>query len=232
MGFGNISQNVTRNQFVKRLAGRLRYGLMTQEILVRLSRLGFRFLPYLIVDETPGAFAEYKGELSDCTMRPLEAGEMQRVASMPHRKQNLEDVLSRLRYAECFGAFVGDTLAGYTWTRYDHIARSQGRIRLHELVPGEAYLFDMYVDKEFRGMSLAPLLRHRLFQHLAEQGVRRFYSITDYFNRSSRKFKAKLGAREFELRIGVSVFSRLNSDFLLRRYGEENPMRTKRAYFA
>lgn len=231
-GLGNIAQDATSNQLMKRLTGRLRYGLLTQEILGRLSRLGLRFVPYTIVDESAGALVDYEGEDSDSVMRPLDAGEMHRVANMPHRKQNAEDVLSRLSHAECFGAFVGDTLAGYTWSRYDRIARSQGRIQLHRLVPGEAYLFDMYVDKQFRGMSLAPHLRHRLFRHLAEQGIHRFYSISDYFNRSSRRFKDKLGAREIELRIGVRVWSLIDADFLLRRYEKTNPMNTKRAYFA
>jgi GNAT superfamily N-acetyltransferase len=153
------------------------------------------------------------------------------VANMPNRKLNLDEIQSRLEYADCIGAYVGDALAGYTWARYDRVAMSRGRIKLHQLASDEAYLFDMYVDKDFRGMALAPLLRHRLYVHLSGKGVQHFYSITAYFNRSSRKFKAKLGAREFELRIAVRLWSFLNADFLLRRYQGGNPMGTKRAYF-
>ena len=47
-------------------------------------------MPYTIVNESPGAFAEFEGELSDCVMRQLEAGEIHQVANMPNRKQNLE----------------------------------------------------------------------------------------------------------------------------------------------
>lgn len=219
-------------QILGRLKGRIKYGLLTQEILDRLGRLGVRLTPYVIVDESPGLLSEYEREISSCTIRPLEADEIHLVANMPNRKRNLDEVLSRLEYAECVGAYVGDTLAGYTWSRYDQVAQLRGRILLHRMASDEAYLFDMYVDKDFRGMSLAPLLRHRLYQYLSGKGVHRFYSITAYFNRSSRKFKAKLGAREFELRIAVGFWSFLNADFLLRRYRGDNPMRTKRAYFA
>ena len=102
---------------------------------------------------------------------------------------------------------------------------------MHRLSHDEAYLFDMYVDKDFRGMSLAPLLRHHLFQHLTSQGVRRFYSMTAYFNRSSRKFKAKLGARELELRFTIGFWSRLNADFLLRRYDQEHSDKNETCVF-
>ena len=219
------------SQFLGRLRGRIKHGLLTQEILDRLGGLGIRLTPYLIVDESPGALINYEREISDCSFRPLGANEMHMVANMPNRKRDLEGVLSRLAVAECLGAFIGDTLAGYTWSRRDQVGRLRGRIQFHQLSPDEAYLFDMYVDKDFRGMSLAPLLRHHLFQHLLSKGVRRFYSITTYFNRSSRKFKAKLGARELELRFTIGFWSRLHADFLLRRYDKNTPIRTKRAYF-
>lgn len=228
---GDHRENAMRSPFMKRLGDRFKYGLLTQEFLDRLGQLGVRLTPYLIVDESPGALVEFDGGISDCVFRSLDASDMHVVANMPNRKRDLAQLRSLLDCAECLGAFVGGTLAGYTWSRYDRIGRMQGRIQLHQLNVDEAYLFDMYVDKEFRGLSLAPLLRHRLFQQLTAKGVRRFYSITTYFNRSSRKFKAKLGAQEFELRMAVSLWSFLKADFLLRRYKEIDPIRTKRAYF-
>ena len=203
-----------------------------QEILDRLSRLGIRLTPYVIVDESPGELRDYDKTVADCEIRPLQAEDMHRVANMPHRKRDLEDVLSRLDAAECFGAFIGDSLAGYTWSRSDSIPRSKSRVYSLPLAADQAYVFDMYVDQDFRGMSLAPFLRHKLDQYLSDKGVHRFYSITAYFNRSSRKFKAKLGAREFELRIAVGFWSFVNADFLLWRYGNGNPLGTKRAYFS
>ena len=218
-------------QFLSRLRGRIKHGLLMQEVLVRLGGLGVRFMPYLIVDDSPSVLSHYEGELSSSCFRLLDASDMHMVANMPNRKRSLEDAVSRLEYAECLGAFIGDTLAGYTWSRRDQFSQIRGRIQLHQLSHDEAYLFDMYVDRNFRGMSLAPLLRHHLLQHLSSKGVRRFYSITAYFNQSSRKFKAKLGARDLELRFSISFWSRLNADFLLRRYDKSNPIKTKRAYF-
>jgi hypothetical protein len=50
-------------------------------------------------------------------------------------------------------------------------------------------------------MRLAGLLRYALQYDLARLGRRRFYSVTLVFNRSSRRFKSRLGASEHELRI-------------------------------
>jgi len=220
-----------RNRFLARLKGRIKHGLLTQELLDRLGQLGVRLMPYVITCESPGTLVENALEIPDLVIKPLETAEMHLVANMPYRQRSLDEVVSRLEYAECIGAFVGDTLAAYTWSRCDHMGRLRGRIQLHQLASDEAYLFDMYVDKDFRGMSLAPLLRQHCYQYHSDKGVNHFYSITVYFNRSSRRFKAKLGAREFELRIAVGFWSLMNADFLLRRYQGGNLLGTKQAYF-
>ena len=93
------------SQFLGRLRGRIKHGLLTQEILDRLGVLGIRFTPYLIVDESPGAVIDYEREISGCSIRSLDASEMHMVANMPNRKRDLEEVLSRLEFAECLGAF-------------------------------------------------------------------------------------------------------------------------------
>ncbi len=219
------------NHFLDRLKGRIKYGLLTQEILDGFGRLGVRVTPYVIVDESPGASLDIQLEAADYIVRTLTADDIALIANMPGRKRDLNKTLARLDDSECLGIFVNGTLAGYTWSRYDRISRSKGRIELHVLKPDEAYLFDMYVDKPFRGMALAPLLRHRSYRHVLAKEVRRFYSITPYFNRSSRKFKAKLGARELELRVGLKLWSLMDADFRIRRYEADNPLETKRVYF-
>lgn len=216
---------------LSRLRGRIKHGLLTQEILDRIGRLGIWITPYVIVDESRGALMDYDETVPDCVIRPLLLSDMQLVADLPHRKRKLDDMVSRLDNASCLGIFVGDALAAYTWAGFDKVARAKGRILLHKLESDEAYLFDMYVDKNYRGMSLAPLLRYRMYQYLSGKGITKHYSITTYFNSASRKFKAKLGAHEFELRIGIRMWSLINADFLLRRYDADHPWATKRAYF-
>jgi GNAT superfamily N-acetyltransferase len=90
------------------------------------------------------------------------------------------------------------------------------------LTPAQAYLFDMYVAPRYRGLRLAPLLRRRILRELADAGRSHCYSLSLAGNRSTRRFKARLGAREVELRIYVHL--RLGSlpglDLRLWRGGE------------
>lgn len=218
------------HRFLERFAGRARHGLLTQEILNRVGRLGIRLMPYLVMAESPGTALGLQTDATDYAVRPLSADDMVQIANLPDRKRDLNKTLERLEFSRCIGIFVNGTLAGYSWSRSDRIARARGRIELHALKPDEAYLYDMYVARPFRGMALAPVLRHHLYQHLEAEGVRRFYSITTYFNRSSRKFKAKLGAREIELRASLKLWSFIEVDLRLRRYQEDDPFRPKRLY--
>jgi GNAT superfamily N-acetyltransferase len=218
------------HRFLERFTGRVRYGLLMQEILDRVGRLGIRLTPYLVVAESSATTPDFQTDAMDYTIRPLSTDDMVQIANSPDRKRDLNKTLERLEFSQCIGIFVKGTLAGYSWSRSDRITRSGGRIELHALKPDEAYLFDMYIARPFRGMALAPLLRHHLYRHLEAEGVRRFYSITSYFNRSSRKFKAKLGARRIELRAALKLWSLMEIDFRLRRYEEDGPFGPKRLY--
>ena len=53
---------------------------------------------------------------------------------------------------------------------------------------------------------------------LAEQGKTTCYSITQTFNRSSRKFKSKLNATHRELWLQLGLFKKYRRSFLLKRY--------------
>ena len=82
----------------------------------------------------------------------------------------------------------------------------------------EAYLENMYTYENFRGKNLAPYLRYQCYKMLAGEGKNVCYSMTQCFNTSSRKFKAKLGARHRELYLHIGLFKRFRRTVLLRRY--------------
>lgn len=82
----------------------------------------------------------------------------------------------------------------------------------------EAYLLGMYTFEAFRGKNLAPFLRYKSYEFLREQGRTRLYSITAYFNKSSLKFKKKLGVRHLSLRMYIGLFKKLRWNFRIRTY--------------
>lgn len=117
----------------------------------------------------------------------------------------------------CLGIKHKGKIAAFTWSSllkchykfYPTVMRSY-----------EAYLYDMYVLKAFRGKNLAPVLRYKNYEVLKGLGRDTFYSITERSNIASFKFKQKLGAKVVFLGLGVYVkfFKNIRKAWVLRRY--------------
>jgi hypothetical protein len=111
---------------------------------------------------------------------------------------------------------VAEELAGYSWVNLTNVPGLVGGSPLFRLGEADAYLFDAYVARRFRGRNLAPWLRHRVHQECARLGRSNLYSVTLAFNSSSRRFKDKLGAEEIELRVLVGLRNGRRWDWRLR----------------
>ena len=86
--------------------------------------------------------------------------------------------------------------------------------------PNEAYLYDMYVKKAFRGRNLAPALRYKSYEVLKDMGRDTFYSITERSNTASFRFKQKLGAKLVFLGLYVEFFGKFRKRWALKRYDQ------------
>ncbi|MEX0315804.1 MAG: GNAT family N-acetyltransferase [Allomuricauda sp.] len=82
----------------------------------------------------------------------------------------------------------------------------------------ETYLLNMYTYQNFRGQNLAPYLRYCTYEALKEEGIKKIYSITDYFNKSSWKFKKKLGAKPLTLYFTIMLFKKYHKTFKIKDY--------------
>jgi hypothetical protein len=115
----------------------------------------------------------------------------------------------------CFGAKEGRRLIAKMWCDLEAFHYPPNYRRLES---DEAYLYAAYADPDYRGQNLVPLMRVRGYAALRELGRERFYSYTDYFNASARRFKAKLGARNEALRLYIELFGFWRKTLTLRRY--------------
>ncbi len=185
---------------LQRFLGRLRHGLVTQEILDRLARGGLVFYPYLITAERSSEMGPPPE--SAHIVRALTPQDVAEIVRITLRRVSETSLIADLSRARCFGIFTDGALCGYTWvsTNVLPVPGSMGT-PLYELNSDEAYLYDMFISPEHRGGRMAPLLRAHVLQELIKEGRSQCYSITLRFNRSSRRFKARLGAREVELRL-------------------------------
>jgi len=221
----SLRESSTRTHLAQRLWGRIRNGLILQDLLDGLGRFGCLIRPYYVVLEAVPEDCELPLPANSQSRRltGADAAEMARVTLRATPVERLSEELER---TFCLGLFVDGQLAAYTWasTRSVPVPESYGTL-LFEVGADGAYFFDAYVAPAHRGTRLAGLVRQLIQQHMARLGRRRFYSITMAFNRSSRRFKARLGARELELRLYLHFAPRhlRGVDLRLRRWAVALP---------
>jgi Acetyltransferase (GNAT) family len=205
---------------IHRIRNKARYGLLIQEFLDRLQRLGLRFEPYyleregLFEGEIPSletGFEEYQpGFLS-----PEEA---RAVSGLEERKIEDEKVLEWLKTGlKCFGVRYKGEVVSYVWCNFRECHYYLNPFPLKE---NEAYLFNSYTIRAHRGKNIAPYTRYRLYKELARTGRTNLYSITTYFNTSSRRFKEKLNARPAGLYFYVGLFKKWGRNFQIAKFGK------------
>jgi GNAT superfamily N-acetyltransferase len=138
------------------------------------------------------------------------------MANIPGRDFSEEDLLKRLEEGKkCLGMKHRNELVGFTWIAYETYGYRNRQIPLKA---NEAYLFDAYTLEDYRGKGIAPYLRYRVYMYLAELGRNRFYSVTEYLNVTSIRFKEKLGARSKELYLYVQLFKNLQFYLPIKKF--------------
>jgi GNAT superfamily N-acetyltransferase len=208
-------------RFLQRLKGRIKNGLIVQDLLDALGRIGLVIQPYFVTAQP----APHKGAPplpGQCTVRQLTGADATEMLRITLRPPSPADLASTLAQCYCLGLFYEDELAAYTWASTRGVpVPDSGGAKLFDLTADEAYFFDMYVAPRHRGMRLAATLLQSIQREMARLGRNHYYSITIAFNRSSRRFKARMGVRERELRLYLHLrWGRLSGvDFRLRRWG-------------
>lgn len=204
---------------IAKLKGRLRHGLATQELLDRLARRGLVVYPYLVFQEFADSRFSIPPGLRTLTTRRLNGQDAAQVSAISVRPKSPEKIDERFRNNNIgVGAFDGDKLVAYTWCSLDHFGGIGQKEPRRSLANTEAYLYDAFTLPAYRGHALVPHLRTELYKILQAEGRTHIYSVSLWFNRSARRFKAKLGASAVEARLSVNLFDRFKRDFLLKRY--------------
>jgi hypothetical protein len=192
-------------------------GLFLFGIRNRLARVGLDFDPYYWVLEGNMDYEapKIKGDDKDYEVIELSLEEITEI-----RKNIVGNIVNSGM------PFFNDQQKGIGLKNKDQIAAIM-LIELNELYchkrkislkENEAYLFYMYTFEEHRGKNLAPFLRYHSYLMLQEMGIERIYSITQYFNTSSKNFKKKLRAKNIALYINIALFGRYNTYKLLKKY--------------
>lgn len=196
---------MTQRTFRERLRTRLKHGLMTQELLDRVARFGLRCYPYFLVRERPMQRPEIDRLGAGLEVRFLETLELSEVCELRDRQRDLDRLIRRQQKGNCFGVWDSDRLVAYSWYSRGDVPTASGGKPLCPLPDEYLYLYDAYVCPEYRGRRIAAYMRHKLHEALSLKGATEFVSVTLAFNKSSRRFKSRLGAQETELRLLLTV---------------------------
>ena len=144
-----------KRTFLERLRTRLRHGLMTQELLDRVARLGLRIYPYYLVRELPMERPDIDKLGTGLDVRFLETSELSEVCELRNRPRDLDRLKGRLKEGNCFGVWDGDRLVAYSWYSSGDVPTAFGGKSLCPLPEKGLYLYDAYVCPEYRGRRLA-----------------------------------------------------------------------------
>jgi hypothetical protein len=200
-----------------RFKNRFSYGLLTQELLDRLAKLGLILYPYYVVREMPILRPEYETNNIDFEARFLDESELSMVSDIPERPRELDRIRARLEHGNCFGVWVKGEFAAYSWYSSKDVPAAVGGAALCPLPPNTLYLYDAFVRPRFRGKQVAGFMRHKLHNALRSNGAECCVSISLAFNKSTRRFKAKLGAEETEFRFLIALNNFGGFDLRIRR---------------
>lgn len=192
-------------------------GLFLFGLKNRLARIGLDITPFYLVQEgvTEYEAPEIRGDSSTYTVSYFEEHEISLIEkSILGIKQN--DLLKDLKSGQiCVGLKHGNEIAAFMFLNKEHVDL---RGRFIKLKNNEVYLHGMYTFESYRGKNLAPYLRYHSHKLADELGLDTKYSISEYFNKSTIKFKKKLNSKHLKLYVSIILFKKKEWHFLLRKY--------------
>lgn len=189
-----------------------------------LRRVGLRIVPFYyvrehLIEEIP----DYLRTLPDgYEFSEFGESELEIISRLPGPAEHV----GRQRLTEsfergdtCIGIKKDGEIVAFTWFALD---KTHSDLHPVDLQPNEAYLFNIYVVPDYRGLNLASVLRFRSYQLLRDRGRDTYYSITIPSNTASWRFKEKLGAERLCYAVYLSAFERYHGRLILRRYPVKN----------
>lgn len=209
------------NTILQEVKNRFKNRKIIQSFLEILAGFGIYINPYYVYQEDlprsvlrdfgPG-FEKYETVF-------LAIEDMKIIGNIEGRKAREETFRNRLKKGnKCLAVKKGDEIVAYSWCNLDVFDHPPERG--FKLNANEAYLFDAYTLREYRGHSIAPFMRHSCYQELSKSGRNTLYSYSDYFNAPAIRFKTKLNARRLRLCLYIRLFNRFSGHWQLKKYAD------------
>lgn len=202
---------------IKWMSNIIKHGLFWHGVRNNLAKLGLDFMPYYWVQEATSPInpPEIRGEDKEFELSTF--GEVE-IAYIKTTIIGIEqkDLLADLKNGEiCIGLKNKGEIAAYMFIK---IQPFTFRKRYFNLKLGESYLHSMYTFEAYRGKNIAPYLRYQSYKFLEKKGIHTYLSVSEYFNKSTIKFKKKLSSKPIKLFLSIMLFKRWSFNFTLKSY--------------
>lgn len=209
-----------KRSFLSAIRSKFRHGLVLKYLGDRLEAKGVTIQPYYLCQEGPvgdKAVSRLPELDHDHELVHLGPEDMDELGKIEDRSVTAEQMRRRLEQGQtCLALKIDGQVAAFTWANLKQCPYPQGWE--FDLAEDEAYLFDAYTSKAYRGRNLAASLRYYQYEELARAGRRRYYSVTLASNQPSLRFKKKVGARLIRLSLYVKLFNRWRGHWTLKNY--------------
>ncbi|MFP4845898.1 GNAT family N-acetyltransferase [Winogradskyella sp. PE311] len=202
---------------IKWISNIIKHGLFWHGVRNNLAKIGLDFMPYYWVKEATSPISPPQIRGKDKNFKISTFGE----SEINHIKSSIigieqKDLLADLKNGEiCIGLKNNDKIAAYMFIKCKPFTF---RKRFFDLKSNQSYLHSMYTFEAYRGKNLAPYLRYHSYKVLKERGVTEYLSVSEYFNKSTIKFKKKLNSKPYRLYLSLVLFKRWTMNFTLRKY--------------
>ncbi|MFH4966046.1 hypothetical protein V8G69_13675 [Gaetbulibacter sp. M235] len=212
-----ITKNTEDISPLKRYWNIISHGLFLFGLRNRLANIGLDINPYYWVQEEVDECKEpkIKGNPLEYSVRFLNVEEFKSITEN-ESGATVNEMIEGLKKGQlCIGLEHNGNIAAYTFIElHDFVYYN----RTFKLKDNEAYLLNMWTFHSYRGKNLAPYLRYQSYKLLDKQGRTVKYSITQYFNKSSIKFKSKLNSKHLSLFISIALFKKYYWNFPIKKY--------------
>lgn len=208
-----------------RARGRLKHGLLLQEVLDRVAKLGLVIYPYRVYVKHLGENDVPDDEkFSDYAFRELGMADVPAMHEILIKYVPIDHLRQRFERGDlCHGVFYKDSLVGYTCGSRD-VCYGGMRSVLFSLAADEAYGYSTFIRRSSRGMGLHEFMMQKCFAVLRSMGVRRQYGIVSSFNRTARKAVEKIGYTAIDQRLFIRFFGMFEGN---PRFGARNHFERK-----
>ncbi len=196
------------NRWFKFIISKLQYDSLPQLLLNTGKFFKVHVNPYYVYQEfIDESIEKYPGtDDPEIVIRELKEKDMSEIMAFTDRLDSMERLQNRLDRGDlCVGAWYHDHLIAFSWANITTFEFLSSKFKLFD---GEAYLYDAYTSKSFRGKRLAYILRSELYKALKKKGINKLYSVSLKYNTSAVRFKKNIKATTIGSGVQVDIFNK------------------------